>query len=128
MLPLFLITYIMKQITFILLLILTSTISAQSIFEASRNGDLEKVKALYTLDNNAINTADSKGFTPLILAVYNNQPTIVAFLLEKESSINAKDASGNTALMGVCFKGYADIAKTLIENGANVIHSLDWSK
>ena len=32
----------------------------------------------------------------------------------------AKDASGNTALMGVCFKGYTNLAQKLIEKGANV--------
>ena len=34
--------------------------------------------------------------------------------------MNAQDAGGNTALMGVAFKGYADIAQLLIEQGADL--------
>jgi hypothetical protein len=34
--------------------------------------------------------------------------------------VDEKDASGNTALMGVCFKGFEEVAKILITAGANV--------
>ena len=40
--------------------------------------------------------------------------------MEKGANINAQDVAGNTALMGVCFKGYKDIAKKLINAGADV--------
>jgi hypothetical protein len=98
----------MKNILFALTLIFTLGSYGQTIFEVSRNGDLEKLKELYASDNAIINTADSKGFTPLILAAYNEQDEIVTYLLENGSDVNAKDLSGNTALMGVCFKGYFD--------------------
>ena len=31
-----------------------------------------------------------------------------------------KDTSANTALMGVCFKGYTEVAKKLIDKGADL--------
>ncbi|HYF01960.1 MAG TPA: ankyrin repeat domain-containing protein, partial [Patescibacteria group bacterium] len=34
--------------------------------------------------------------------------------------VNAQDKSGNTALMGVCFKGYPNIAELLITSGAEL--------
>ena len=40
--------------------------------------------------------------------------------MQQPQDINTQDASGNTALMGVCFKGYSAIAKLLIKSGADV--------
>jgi uncharacterized protein len=91
-----------------------------AIFEACRKGDLVEVKRLYASDNNVINAYDFKGYTPLILAVYNQNQDVVEFLLEKGADPNAKDAAGNTALMGVAFKGYTDLAEKLIRAGADV--------
>ena len=45
---------------------------------------------------------------------------IVKAILKEEQDIDNQDASGNTALMGVCFKGYDTIASLLIAHGANV--------
>lgn len=39
-------------------------------------------------------------------------------LLSNNVDVNGRDASGNTALMGVCFKGYEVIARILIEAGS----------
>jgi uncharacterized protein len=64
-----------------------------AIFEACRKGDLEEVKRLYASDKNVINAYDFKGFTPLILAVYNQSQDVVEFLLEKGADPNAKDAA-----------------------------------
>ena len=45
--------------------------NAQSIFEASRNGDLNEITTLFNANNEIINAVDNKGFTPLILAAYS---------------------------------------------------------
>lgn len=90
------------------------------VFDASRRGDLTALQTLHEADPASINTRDGKGFTPLILAAYNDQPAVVEFLLQKGADVNAQDAAGNTALMGVCFKGYKDVAKKLIDAGADV--------
>jgi ankyrin repeat protein len=95
-------------------------LNPSDIFDACRQGNIEKVKELYEEYPDIINARDFKGFTPIILASYNNQPAVVDFLLEKGAAVNSPDGSDNSALMGVSFKGYTEIAKKLIDAGANV--------
>ena len=90
------------------------------IFDACRIGNLQQVTELIALQADIVNLKDDKGFTPLILAVYNNQPAIVDYLLANGADTDAVDAAGNTALMGVCFKGYNEMATKLIEAGASL--------
>ncbi|HEX8279361.1 MAG TPA: ankyrin repeat domain-containing protein, partial [Segetibacter sp.] len=80
------------------------SLDQNEIFDACRQGNVEKVEKLYEVNPDIINAEDHKGFTPLILATYNNQPAIVDFLLRKGAVINSYDGSDNSALMGVCFK------------------------
>jgi hypothetical protein len=94
--------------------------SETEFFDACRRGDLAVVQQLCAADPGLVNAVDAKGFTPLILAAYNEQPAIVDFLLANGADVNARDVAGNTALMGVCFKGYKDIAKKLMDAGADV--------
>jgi ankyrin repeat protein len=94
--------------------------NAYELFDACRRGDLPAVQQLIASQPDLANATDMKGFTPLILAAYNEQPEIVSFLLTNGADINAQDAAGNTALMGVCFKGYKDIARKLLDAGADV--------
>lgn len=89
-------------------------------FDACRRGDLTTVQQLCAGNPALVHAVDMKGFTPLILAAYNEQAAIVDFLLANGADINVQDAAGNTALMGVSFKGYKDIAKKLIDAGADV--------
>jgi ankyrin repeat protein len=91
-----------------------------AFFDACRRGDLEEIQTIYKTDPQFIHLADPKGFTPLIIAAYNNQSHITPFLLEKGADTDAQDSAGNTALMGVSFKGYTPIAVQLLEAGADV--------
>ena len=111
-----------KYIIIVVMVLNTMPLIAQdamNIFEASRTGDLERIIELSNTDKNLLDSADYKGFTPLILACYNNNIDIVSFLLEHEVSIDNGDNSGNTALMGVSFKGDLGIAKRLLKSGAD---------
>lgn len=91
------------------------------IFDACRRGDVALVEEIYTINPDIIHVEDFKGFTPLIIAVYNNQPDVVDFLLGKGARMEMQDQqAGNTALMGVCFRGYKEIAQKLIDKGADV--------
>ena len=89
-------------------------------FDACRKGDVETISRIYNEDETVIDIADVRGFTPLILAVYNNQPVAVDFLLSKGANTGSQDNSGNTALMGACFRGYREVANKLLEAGADV--------
>ena len=90
------------------------------LFDACRKGDVDTIWKLYNEDPQIINIVDMRGFTPLIIAVYNNQPAAVEFLLSKSADIASQDGSGNTALMGACFRGYRDIVARLLDAGAEV--------
>ncbi len=88
--------------------------------DACRRGDTGDVTQLCQLFPDLINAADFKGFTPLIIAVYNNQAEVADILLQNGADPNAQDLSGNTALMGACFKGFAALAQKLVAAGADV--------
>ncbi len=88
-------------------------------YAAAREGEVSLLSAF--LDAGADpNRPDDRGFTPLILASYNEQPGAVALLLARQAVVDARDADGSTALGGVAFKGYLPIAEQLLEAGAAV--------
>ena len=80
------------------------SIDQNEIFDACRQGNVEKIKELYKENPDVINAEDYKGFTPLILATYNEQPNVVDFLLQNGAFIDPPNGTANSALMGVCFK------------------------
>lgn len=88
--------------------------------DACRRGDEAEVAQLCEMFPELVNGKDVKGFTPLIIAVYNNQPGVVSLLIKNGADVNAQDAAGNTALMGASFKGYRELAQVLIDAGADV--------
>ena len=83
--------------------------TTESLFNSIREGNSAKVADILSADSSLLEVRDTRGSTPLILATYYNQIEISKILLEKGTDLNSKDSSGNTALMGVCFKGYIDI-------------------
>lgn len=102
---------------------LNMAVQAQSsvdIFEACRQGKLAIVKAAYAQNPAILDSSNYRGHTPLILAVYNDQPTIVKFLLAHKVNPKAQDKSGNTALMGAVFRGYLPYVQQLIAAGTPV--------
>lgn len=90
------------------------------IFDACRRGDVALVERIYDINPDIIHIEDFKGFTPLIIAVYNNHPSVVDFLLSKGARAEMQDQAGNTALMGVCFRGYKELVPKLLEGGSDV--------
>ncbi|UZR93925.1 ankyrin repeat domain-containing protein [Chondrinema litorale] len=90
------------------------------IYDACRTGDIDKIKIILNAFPEAVKVQDAKGFSPLMLAVYNGQEEATEFLLKSGADADQPDASGNTPLMGVCFKGYTSIGQKLIEAGADV--------
>lgn len=109
----------MKRFLYCLLLI-TFSASAQTnnVFDAARNNDTAYIR-LYLISHKP-DTVNDKGYTPLILAVYNGNKEAVALFLSSGADVNVQDHSGNTALAGACFKGYAEMVRLLVEYGADV--------
>lgn len=84
------------------------------LFNAARQGDSEIlnefIQAGYNLD-----AQDGKGYTALILAVYNGHLESVEQLLQAGANPCTEDKRGNTALLGAIFKGELRIAKRLMD-------------
>ena len=83
------------------------------LLRAAKEGDTKIVSAI--IDNRFdLNVADSKGYTPLILAAYHGHKEVVDLLLQSGANPCQKDKRGNTALMGAIFKGEIKIGRRLI--------------
>ena len=96
-----------------------TTTTITTLINAARSGNTVQLKEMIT-DGVSLNVHDEKGYTPLIIACYNNHPEAAKLLLENGADVNDTDLGGNTALMGASFKGYPAIAALLIENGADL--------
>jgi len=92
--------------------------------DAAANGDLQRVHMLLQANPNLISTTDyhfMDGFTPLLAAAANDHLDVVAFLLSKNSDVNAGDIDrGWTALHYAASDGDAGMVKLLMAKGANV--------
>ncbi|MBB6272718.1 hypothetical protein HDF26_003175 [Pedobacter cryoconitis] len=115
----------LKKTIFLVALLLSVTCSgfSQDIFEAARHNDIASL-AKFLKAGTKIDTADQRGSTPLIIAVYNENEEAAKFLLDNGALTDAKDKSGNTAMMGACFKGYLNMVELLYQYHA-IINTLN---
>jgi uncharacterized protein len=91
----------------------------EMFFIAARTGRDDMIADLLRAGAD-IEGRDPKGYTAIVLATYNGQRGTAELLLSLGANPDAGDTErGNTALMGVCFKGHADIAKSLVAAGAD---------
>jgi ankyrin repeat protein len=67
--------------------------------------------------------ASHAGFTPVLVAAFGKQEATVLLLLDRPADLNAADATGRTALMGVSERGWLTAAKALVAKGANATAS-----
>ena len=110
----------MKNILFIVALLFSSSVVfGQDIFSAARTNDTTFVQK-YVQDQGVVDTANGRGFTPLILAIYNDSYEVAQLLIANGANVNAQDMSGNTALMGAIFKAYPRMVGLLLANKVNV--------
>ncbi len=108
-----------KTLLFIAMMGIVSFTFAQDIFNASRTNNKAEVEK-YIAAGVSVDTTNSRGFTPLILAIYNDSFEAASYLIEKGANVNAQDMSGNTALMGATFKAYPRMVDLLLNAKANV--------
>jgi uncharacterized protein len=109
----------MKCINFLVLFCLFfSDIKSQDIFDAVRKGNLDRLKVLYQLNPDTINSKNGNEFTPLILAVYNYQHETASYLLEHGASVNANSPEG-TALLAAVYKNNYEMVELLIKHKVN---------
>jgi uncharacterized protein len=89
------------------------------LFDAARLGRFDIIPALVQAGG-GLGVRDPGGYTALILASYHGRTDAMSVLLALGADVDQPDAArGNTALMGVAFKGYLPIARQLLDAGAD---------
>lgn len=93
--------------------------SAQiNIFDAAREGTVEDIKQLMSINPDTINSVNDKGYLPLTLACYYENEAVGLFLINQVENINGHSKYG-TPLMAAVFKGQISLTHALLEAGAN---------
>ena len=88
------------------------------IFEASRTGNLERVKEL--IDSVDVNARYYLGNTALIGASGEGHLEVVKELIAHGADVNALNNIGDTALMYASRYGHLEVVRKLIQRGADV--------
>jgi ankyrin repeat protein len=91
-----------------------------SWLDAARNGDTLELRSIWTQHPNLLQEKDSRGSDALILATYYGHLPAVQWLLAAGADPKSGDVSGNTALMGALFRKYEEVAKVLVQRGADI--------
>jgi ankyrin repeat protein len=90
------------------------------LFEAARLGRTDLIAPLVKAGVD-VNGRDARGFTPIILAAYDDHlDTVEALLAAKADACLPDRDQGNTAQMGVAFRGNDAIAARLLKAGCDV--------
>jgi ankyrin repeat protein len=90
------------------------------LFEAAKLGRTDLIPALVQAGAD-VNAYEGRGFTPLILAAYNGQAAAVDALIALGADPCKPDSGqGNTAQMGVAFKGDDRLAARLLTEKCDV--------
>ncbi|KAK3589737.1 hypothetical protein CHS0354_021059 [Potamilus streckersoni] len=99
----------------------------RDLFEACRNGDLNKVKKLVNPHNvNAKDTAGRKS-SPLHFAAGFGRKDVVEHLLECGASVHARDDGGLIPLHNACSFGHAEVVQLLLRHGADANARDNWN-
>lgn len=93
------------------------------LFEAARLGRDDVIPALIQAGAD-IEECDGQGHSPLVLASYHGHESTSALLLRLGARPDGHDdpTGSGSALMGVAFKGHLQIARLLLEAGADPQH------
>lgn len=82
--------------------------------------DIIKVEEKLKYLDNAIDLKDENGNTALLIAVKNNQPTMIELLLKYKSDVNIENNSGETPLIISIKNNTPSICRLLLDNGAKI--------
>ena len=89
-------------------------------------GNYEKVERLLA-GGATIDAKSNYGRTPLLIAAsFPGNVRTVQLLLERGAKIDVQDQFGDTCLVSACKRGDAELAKVLLQAGANVAAGSSW--
>lgn len=91
------------------------------IHEATRSGDLERVRELIAADSAAMNSPDDLGWYPIHIAIEKGCLDIVDLLLKKKAKVNVRtqDGEDNTPLHLAALYCFPEIVELLLSRGAD---------
>lgn len=88
------------------------------LFDATRKGDLQRVKRLVEKGVD-VNSRSIGGWTPLHYAASSGCLEVAQLLVEKGADVNARVGDDWTPLHYAAYHGHFDVARFLLEAGAN---------
>ncbi|XP_048712418.1 poly [ADP-ribose] polymerase tankyrase-2 isoform X2 [Caretta caretta] len=104
-----------------------ATEPARELFEACRNGDVERVKRLVRSENvNGRDTAGRKS-SPLHFAAGFGRKDVVEYLLQSGANVHARDDGGLIPLHNACSFGHAEVVNLLLRHGADPNARDNWN-
>jgi Ankyrin repeats (3 copies)/Ankyrin repeats (many copies) len=89
------------------------------LLESAKLGQSARVKELLA-KGASVNTADRRGFTPLIWASASGNLATVRQLIESGAGVDRRTNDGFTALMLASANGFTEVARALLLRGADV--------
>ena len=93
--------------------------NTQSLHDAAKAGDLEKVKVLLKDHPDLVFNKDTNGMTPLHWAAYEDHKEVVELLLAYKAEVNAKGNEGSTPLHLAAVEGHKEVADLLRQHGGH---------
>lgn len=96
-----------------------SLYSPEAFRLAAHDGKLRVVQVC--LDGGqAVDEADSNGYTALAMAAYNGHAEIIKLLIKNKATIDSRDREGKTPLVHAASGPYPDSVKLLLDAGAEI--------
>jgi len=92
--------------------------SQQDIFNVARKGTVEEFSDVFVSNPKVIDSMDSRGFTPLILACYRGNVSVAIEIIKNTHLLDYASPNG-TALAATVMSGKIELANELLKNKAN---------
>eukprot|EP00731_Ephydatia_muelleri_P020724 Em0013g451a len=98
------------------------------LFEACKNGDLDKVK-VHLIPHDNVNSRDTAGrrSTPLHFAAGFGRKEVVEYLIRNGARVDIQDDGGLVPLHNACSFGHLEVVSTLLQYGANPSARDNWN-
>jgi ankyrin repeat protein len=96
---------------------------ASTIFDAAKDGNLERVKALLKDGPDLVSSKDNNGLTPLHWAAVMGHIDVAELLLASGAKVDSEAPKlGRTPLCGAASSGHLGVVELLLYHGADVNH------